>query len=171
MELCNVLKHCDMNSIKISGIITDKQIILANNIGDRSLDHIDLIKEMEEYIYPYLSKREREMKRNENAHIFLLDLGAYLSFPDEGKISMPQVSMMIDFMTELSKYNRVVADNKKIPIAIYGPVKVKNFFDISELDKNVVSEWKDFYRSIRENDQELIVGDEYISDTDNKYYK
>ncbi len=161
MNLYRILKQSDISSLKISVVITDNQVAFSTNIGDRSITHYDLVKEIEMRMYPDLTNFEREEKRDENLHIFLMDLGAMISFPDNGKISSPQVSMMIDFIKDLSKYNREVPAPKRIPISIDGPVRIKDLFDISELDRKVLKEWKKYSRPSKELDKEEIIGDKY----------
>ena len=171
MDLYHVLKQCDMNSIKISEIITDHQATFFTNIGDRSITHYDLMKEIEFAMYPSLTKIEKEERRNENLHIFLIDLGAYISFPENGRMSLPQCSMMIDFIKEISKYNREVPSIKRIPISIDGPIRMSELYDISDLDEKTVKEWKKYLRSPKELDREEIIGEEYSSSMFKRIFK
>ena len=168
MNLYYTLKHSDLNSLKISEIITDNQSVINTNIGDSWITHYDLMKEMETGMYPSLTKEEKEEKRDENVHIFLMDLGAYIDFPDNGRISLPQISMVLDFIKELSKYNREVPDKKKIPIDINGYIKIHHIYDINEIGSEEAMVWHKHLRSSKENNHEIIIGEKYSGDETGK---
>ena len=78
MNLKDILMYADPNSIKISEVITDHQKAFSTNIGDKSIDHYDLIRETEWEMYPSLTPTEIIERREENAHIFLVGVGAYI---------------------------------------------------------------------------------------------
>ena len=67
--------------------------------------------------------------------------------------------MMFDFMEELSEYNREIDPSKRIPMSIFGPVKMKNFYDIEELDETTLEEWNHYLRPFKELDREEIIGE------------
>ena len=167
MSFYRMLEYSHMD-IKVSEIITDHQVVFSENIGDRDINHYDLMEEIGFRIYPSLTSIEKRERRDENVHIFLNGFDAYINFPENGKISLPQYSMMIDSIKEISDYNREVPTTEKISIRINDPIRTMLIYDINELDEEILKEWKKYLRPTKEIDREEIVGEEYSSDISKK---
>ena len=161
-----ILKQFDNQSVKMVEVITDYQLIMDTNIGKESKSHYELISDIEKKIYPSLTEMELAERENENAYIFLTDLGAIISFPENGRISLPQISFILDFMKEISKYNREVPERKKIPMDINGYGRIGSLYDINELDEKVAKEWSRHLRSLRIFEKEKIIGKKYSQKQD-----
>ncbi len=160
-SLYNILKHSDVNSLKVVGIITDHQIAFTTNLGKGDIKHYKLLSALEKEMYPFLTEMEINEKQNENAHIFFDFASAIINFPENARVSEEQISMIKNVIVELSRYNREVPSKKRIPISLKDYAKTGYIYDVKELDEEIIKDWKRHYRPSEELDSEEIIGKRY----------
>lgn len=157
------------DSIKAVEVITDHQAVFRSH-GGIYYSHYGIISSIEKEIYPSLLEMEIEERQQSNTYIFMSDYDAIVELPSDGNVSMAQLYFVLDFIKEVSKYNREVSSNQKIPIVIDWYKKVK-IFDILDINDKIVKEWKKHLRDPQKLSDEKIVGVLYSEKEKNSIFK
>lgn len=157
-----LLKKSKGESVKGVGVVTDQQGIFYSKLDSNDFKtHYGICKDIEKEIYPNLTRSEIEERINDNTYIFLTEYDAIIHFPENIQISLSQFYFILEFIKDISKYNREV--DEKIPITLHWYGKIIDLYDIYEISEEKAREWSKMIRPSHDLKDEKIIGKVYSS--------
>ncbi|MBQ6135071.1 MAG: hypothetical protein IJI60_02000 [Bacilli bacterium] len=165
-----LLKKANGKAFKGVGVITDYQSVFYSKSDGYLRTHYGMVSEVEKEIYSSLNDAQITEMENKDAHIFLTEYEAIVSFPDNVRISLPQVYFILEFVQSITRYNREVDSKSRIPIHMDWYGKPKTIYDIQEIDEKKVKEWSRYIRQTGDFSHERIVGKRYSQKEVNESY-
>ena len=162
------LKNSKRYGVKAVEVITDHQAIFRDN-RKGNYSHAGIVSDIEKDIYPQLTEMEIAEREDQNVYIFLSDDEAIIHFPYNGKVSYAQTYFIMDFIKDVTMYNREVSLKEKVPIGIDWSGKYFSIYDILEIDEKKAKIWNKLFRESYELDHEVIIGKTYSNKEKNSF--
>jgi hypothetical protein len=141
-------------------VLTDEQYIFYGKNKNNDLIHYDIAMDIEAYIHPERPAFTFIEEDPNHTYIFLTEKSAIIEFPTSNQISLIQVKFLMDFLTELTKYNREVEEKYRIPftMADWNEIQLRQMYDIEDIPEETIEAFQKWIIPTPSTKKERIIG-------------
>ncbi len=139
---------------KAIAVITEQQMIFASvTESDDERIHYDLVQDIHRAVNPSIPFYLYEEGFPSSVYIFIDTKGVLITEPLDGKVSELQLGFIIDFLKEISDYNRIADEKVPIKISIHGEV-YDNIYSIDDIKDELITKF------LTDTRKEVVIEDE-----------
>ena len=104
--------------VRGAGVVTNKQLMFCKEPNWAYVTHNDIVMDIENLIYDYLSSKDIGWGLDSNVHFFSTGHDLFIHLPYSTELGLSQYYFLCDILDMVDKFNNEVKEDKQIEVLI-----------------------------------------------------